>query len=58
MNRATGGDKRAEDWISLFIHNLIDATPIEFDPNAKFLEEKQRQVDQKSATRQVMRMSQ
>lgn len=58
LNRATGGDKRAEDWISLFVHNLIDATPMEFDPNAKFLEEKQRHEDQKSATRQIMRMSQ
>jgi len=54
-DRHTGAVKKAPDWITLLINNLVNENPIEYDPNAQLLEERAAMQEQQQAMRDLMR---
>ena len=54
-DRHTGEIKKAPDWITLLIQNLINNTPIEYDPDAQDAEEQAAQQEQQQAMRDLLR---
>lgn len=55
LDRRTGAARQSNDWITMLINMLVNEQPIEYDPNAKFLEQKQQQEAQQQAMKQLMR---
>ena len=54
-DRHTGAVKQAPDWITMLINNLVNENPIEYDPNARFAEERAAMQEQQQAMRDLMR---
>lgn len=54
-DRHTGAIKQAPDWITMLINNLVNENPIEYDPNARFAEERAAMQEQQQAMRDLMR---
>lgn len=54
-DRRTGAKKKSPDWITMMINNLVNENPIEYDPNAKVLEQRQAIQEQRQAMRDLMR---
>lgn len=55
LDRRTGAARQSNDWITMLINMLVNEQPIEYDPNAKFLELKNQQETQQQALKQLMR---
>lgn len=52
----TGEVQQAPDWVTLMISNLINVSPIEYDPDIQALEMRQRDEEQKQALRVLQKM--